>query len=378
MWAHLDRLRGVRLSVPMVGELRRIAARIPISDTTPAAGRTAAALQWFKDGNLHFEAGRFSKAVECYRAALQEDQPFWDAWSNLALAEMHGGNDLVALVVLTALNRANPKYAGAGINLSVCLERLGLREEAYATAGAVVREQAQTPMAAYNLAWFENARGQYDAAGKRLTSVFETLPSYAPALWLRSVNKMEAGVKIDAGELKALPAADQAEGLPRVARRPVAVAMAGARDRDAIVAQIPLGTPLVVSAKIGDWYAFYWPIAGTKHRLWINQACLGPEGTQTATAQSDAGRYIGTWVDPETNERTVIQEIGGEPRVVSVAGRSVDATAWKNGALTWSYLVPKSRYRVTFKALQVTEERLKCLWGNDHGGSGAETLNRLR
>lgn len=340
LWVQLDRLRAVKMSPQMVEALRDTAEKTAVADRPPAFTRAivsgfafvaiivggiifgcskggpkrrmagiilavgiavfvvnfttslyalrkttvqvAAAKQPFEQGNSHYEAGRFDQAVESYRVALTDYPAFWDAWNNMALAEMHSNNDLVALFVFSTLTKNNPKYAGGSINLSVCLERLGQDSAAYDIAAAVVAKQDQMPMARYNMAWFENSRAKFGSASTYLVNSMGSVSDYAVAKWLQTINSMESGRSITAVELKALPGGFPSQSIPKIVSKPVMLATADAYTGKARVAKIPRGSQLVISAKAGDWYAVYWPVGNVKRRLWIHQACLG---RQTLVAQ---------------------------------------------------------------------------------------------
>lgn len=290
LWAQLDGLRGLSLSDAAVAELRNAAGEVKVQDRAPQPPKAAAARQAFLKGNGHYEAGRFDKAIESYRAALKEHPAFWDAWNNAALSEMHDGNDLAALFILSALIRNNPKYAGGAINLSVCLVRLGQAGPAYDTAAAVAEQQPQMPMALYNMAWLENARGNHDAAQDRLTKALESVSDYPVAKWLRAINKMEAGRVAGDWDLKALRSEDQPQGVPTIVVRQVGDAPADAYSEKIVVDRIPPGTPLLISEKAGDWNAVYRVAGDVKHRLWVHQANLNP-----LVALADIKPFLGTW-----------------------------------------------------------------------------------
>jgi len=277
LWVQLDRLRAVRISSQLVGELRHTAQKMVVQKRTPSRSKVAAAKLAFEQGNRQYETGRFNKAIESYRMAMEDHPAFWDAWNNMALAEIHNNNDLVALFLLSALTKNNHKYTGASINLSVCLERLGHNVAAYDIAASIAKEHSQMPMAQYNMAWFENSRGKYESANIHLSKAMEKVSDYAGAKWLETVNSMESGRSISTDELKTLPTDDQSQGTPKIVNRPVKVAMADAYSGNAVAAKIPKGSQLVISEKTGDWNAFYWPIDNVKRRLWIHKASFGTE-----------------------------------------------------------------------------------------------------
>jgi tetratricopeptide (TPR) repeat protein len=214
LWESLDRLRGVRMSQPLTLQLQQIAAKMMLFAKKPSQGEAIAATQAFKEGNLQYEAGKFSKAIESYRAALGKDPYFWDAWNNMALAEMHQNNDLLALFQFAALAKNAPQYAGALINLAVSMERLGLSQEASKTADAAVRKFSQMPMAQYNKAWFENSKKNYVVSQQHLASALKLVPDYANARWLRALNKMQTGNPLEVDDVKALPPGDQSQVTP--------------------------------------------------------------------------------------------------------------------------------------------------------------------
>ncbi len=323
------------------------------------AVEVAAAKQPFEQGNGYYEAGRFDKAVESYRVALKDYPAFWDAWNNMALAEMHCNNDLVALFLLSALTKNNPRYAGGSINLSVCLERLGQDATAYEIAAAVTNEHSQMPMANYNMAWFENSRGKYEVANTYLSKALESVSDYTVSKWLRTINSMESGRTITADELKALPPGDQSQGIPKILTRPVKLATADAYSGNTLVDEIPEGSQLVISEKAGDWYAFYWPVDNAKRRLWIHQASLG---SQTFVAHNDLNPFLGTWNSKWGNvtERGIrIEEVNGRPKVTMDGWRVWDeklengvlSYRKKGGASNWEFV-----YTLTSKANKIELE----------------------
>jgi tetratricopeptide (TPR) repeat protein len=275
LWESLERLRGARMSQPLSLQLQQTAAKMMLSAKKPSQAEAIAATQAFKEGNLQYEAGKFYKAIESYRAALGKDPYFWDAWNNMALAEMHQNNDLLALFQFAALGKNAPHYAGALINLSVCLERLGLSQEASKTADTAVRKFSQMPMAQYNKAWFENFRGNYVSSQQHLSLSLKSVPDYSNAKWLKTINKMEAGNSLESDDLKSLPPGEQTQGIPKIIKRPVIEASADAYAGNTLVTKIPKGNQLVISDKSGDWLAVYWPMNGVKRRLWIQPSTLG-------------------------------------------------------------------------------------------------------
>ena len=311
MWEQLNQLRAVRISSRLLGDLQSTARSMTVSTQPPSRLDASSARSTFAQGNRHYEAGRFNEASESYRVALKSHPNFWDAWNNLALAEMHAGNDLVALFVLSALIKNNPKYAGGSINASVCLARLGEETAAYDIAAAIARKHSRMPMAQYNMAWFENARGNYESAQTHNAQAMSSVSDYGVARWLQAVNAMESGRSIGPDEWNALPARDRLQGMPVVSRRVVSVGSAAAYSGDTTVVRLPKGSQLVVSEKQGDWYAVYWPVGNVKRRLWIHWGALG---RQVRVAVPEARIMLGSKL-----RGTVVR---GQPLTVTVANGS--------------------------------------------------------
>lgn len=334
LWVQLDRLRAVGVSPRLVEALRHTAQKMAVPDSAPSQSKALAAKQAFEQGNRHYEAGRFDQAIASYRVALTSHPTYWDVWNNMALAEMHSNNDLVALFVLSALTKNNPQYAGGSINLSVCLERLGQDATAYEIAAAVTREHSQMPMANYNMAWFENSRGKYEVANTYLSKALESVSDYTVSKWLQTINSMESGRTITADELKALPRGDQSQGVPKIVSKSVNLATADAYSGNTLVDEIPEGTQLVISEQAGDWYAFYWPVDNAKRRLWIRQASLG---SQIFVAHNDITPFLGIWNSKwgnVTDRGIKIEEVNGRPKVTMDGWRVWDERL-ENGVLSY-------------------------------------------
>jgi tetratricopeptide (TPR) repeat protein len=354
LWVQLDRFRASSVSTESVGELRQVAEKLVAPVTTPPKSQAKAAMRAFEKGNIQYETEKYGEAIVSYRSALENHPTFWDAWNNLGLAEMHNGNDLVAVFVFSALEKNNPEYAGGTINLSVCLERLDQADAAYDAASRIAEAPVQMPMAQYNMAWFENSRGNYESARTHLSEATEPVSGYAVAEWLHAINSMESGQSIGADEQEALHQADQSQGTPAITSRPVIGSRADAYSGEVVVTEIPGGSQLVISEKAGDWYSFYWPVDNRKRRLWIQGADLGND---EAVAAGDIEPFIGTWSGrwgTVTEKGLRIEDVDGRPKVTMRSD-----TAWdekiEDGRLSFRVKVGGSGWEMIYTLNPVPE-----------------------
>lgn len=126
-----------------------------------------------EQGNALYLKGDFSAASRQYRKQLSTAPLNPDARSNLALAQLHLGNDLAAWFELELLRLIKPDYLPARINLSVVLERAGRSTEAKALALAAAAQQKNVAVAEYNAAWFHSLEGEYETATNILKRLSE-------------------------------------------------------------------------------------------------------------------------------------------------------------------------------------------------------------
>jgi hypothetical protein len=268
---------------------------------------------------------------------------------------LHDGNHLVAVFVLSALEANNPRYAGGPINLSVCLERLGQADDAYDAASRAAEAASEMPMARYNMAWFENSRGNYESARTHLEVATDPIPDYAVADWLHVINSMESGQSVESEKRGVLPGAGEIQNMPEITSLPVLGSRAGAFAGDAEVTEIPGGTRLVISEKAGDWYAFYWPVDNRKRRLWMHEADLSNDDVVIAAAIIKP--FIGTWSGrwgTVTEKDLKIEEVDGRPKVTMRSD-----TAWDekiaDGRLSFRVRVGGSGWELIYTLKPVPE-----------------------
>ena len=131
-------------------------------------GSLEAAKKWFEQANLDYNAKSFPKASRNYGEALRLFPAHLDARNNLALAQLHLGNDLTAQVELETMTRLYEDYVPALINLTVVYERLDLRDEAAELAREAAQKREDVPAAVYNHAWYANLDGNLNEASNLL------------------------------------------------------------------------------------------------------------------------------------------------------------------------------------------------------------------
>lgn len=118
--------------------------------------------------NRQYRNRHLAVASRGYRRLLEYYPAHPDPRNNLALAELHMGQDLTAWMELEVLRRLHPKYAPASINLTVIKERSRASKEAAALAAGLAAAHPKLPQAAFNAAWYSNVAGDQKAAARLL------------------------------------------------------------------------------------------------------------------------------------------------------------------------------------------------------------------
>lgn len=275
-WQRLLPLRGKRLSSTMLSKLQSMAEQVEINEEVLSSTETHPAQSAFYKGNKQYEADSLSEAIECYANCLKVNPSHWDAINNLALAEMHIGNDLLSLYFLTILKKNNPKYLGAAVNLTVCLERLGETSTAYDLACTTARENSSFPMASYNKAWLENTQCMYSDAEMSISTTLACVQEDSNARWLKTINMMETGDPVSDLDMQTLRSADRSLRIPDISIRYVPIqslasSFARAYSGNSLEYKIPGNSKIIVSEQKDDWIAVYWPVNRVKRRLWTLQ-----------------------------------------------------------------------------------------------------------
>jgi tetratricopeptide (TPR) repeat protein len=88
------------------------------------------AIDWFKQGNTHYEAKRYEEALRCYDQAVNLDAGNAHAWNNrgICLAELNRHKEAIPSYAKALQN--DPKYVAAWCNLGISLSALSRDEEA--------------------------------------------------------------------------------------------------------------------------------------------------------------------------------------------------------------------------------------------------------
>lgn len=113
-----------------------------------------------REGNIKI----LEVARKKYLEVLKKYPTHLDARNNLALCELHLGNDLAAQLELETLRELSPVYMPAMINLTVVYERLRRSKRAEKLAHETHQKHPKIPQAVFNAGWYLNNEGKYDKA----------------------------------------------------------------------------------------------------------------------------------------------------------------------------------------------------------------------
>lgn len=108
----------------------------------------------FRRAGEQYKAKQFAEASKTYGNLLWRCPLRPDVRNNLALAQMHLGNDLIAEVELLIARNLDQAYVPPLVNLTVVFERLGLRDRAKQTAELAARSRQDLPEAVFNTEWY--------------------------------------------------------------------------------------------------------------------------------------------------------------------------------------------------------------------------------
>jgi tetratricopeptide (TPR) repeat protein len=268
----LAKLDGAPASLALVSVLGKAAQATATHIRPMSREQPASALEELRSANAAYEAHRLDEAAERYRGILRQWPGHLDARNNLALTEIHRQHDASALYHGMVVVAVAPRYAGARLNITVALARLGLWTEARSTALKTAAENRKFPAAQFNAAWFQNAAGEYAAAVRSIAAALESMSDYPKAKQLAVLNALEAGAMLPNEYTDAFPYSERSR-LKRLSVEAVRVSVPATAYFGATPAEtLPAGTVLVVSQRRDGWLAFYRIAAGTKHRVWLREA----------------------------------------------------------------------------------------------------------
>jgi len=269
----LKKLENINLTSSVYTKLKDLARKAGGKVQPCPAADLDAAQPLFREGNELYEKGNVKEAAARYCQALQKCPHYADARNNLALSQMHQGLNLAALFNLEILSAVNPRYTGAGINLSVALERLGFSSKAYEVIKDIASKNRTLPMTQYNLAWFENARGDYGAAYRHIGTACSTYQEYLLARQLKVFNSLEAGNPLNSADLSPLPASlkNQVNRL-KSTKVKVTAEQAPVFDGQETMGLVKRWKRFVLAQTKDDWIAVYVPFDGVKHLGWIKKS----------------------------------------------------------------------------------------------------------
>ena len=151
----------------------------------------------FSAGNMLYESGKFEDASKKYMEIIKNHPGHLDARNNYGLAMMHLGYNMVPLLHFMTVAELSPKYTGAKINAALIVKRMGLDDEAYKMMSECAAVSPEAPIVNYNIAWFENSRGNYSESKKYLDRILKNFPTNKKTKILSALNSIEMGEKYD-------------------------------------------------------------------------------------------------------------------------------------------------------------------------------------
>jgi tetratricopeptide (TPR) repeat protein len=108
----------------------------------PLPGNRNKAASWFKKGNRAFQQNDYEEAVEAYEKAVVEDPAYFEAYFNLGLAALRGGNAVKALPACELALAIQPNHRDSRYNLSLALEKLNHFRDAARELETLLKENA--------------------------------------------------------------------------------------------------------------------------------------------------------------------------------------------------------------------------------------------
>lgn len=330
-------------------------------------GKHRQAYRSFMSGNQDYERGHFTRASLRYCRALQLNPMYFDARNNLALAQIHLNQNIPAIFHLIMLNNLQPNYAGAEINLSVALTRIGFLEEASKIAAGL--SSKDIPMIQYNQAWFETTKGDNSAAKSLLDSALKILPYFTNANHLYVLNELEMGIKSSIQHSMHIPNVDRSRIEILDIKQAITLEDIEFQDESQTLETFSTGHEFIVSDVNNDQIGIYWPGNPQKHRGWIDQSKCQFHGLRTDYQGGQFSDYIGIWGERWGKVRRVnsikIALFQDRPHIQMKDNANVSDIVYENDILSFlkSYPSSKTAYiykirKTSFRTMTLTVTRL--------------------
>jgi Flp pilus assembly protein TadD len=121
----------------------------PLPQQPPAGGlmQAPAPSDFARQGDIHFEGGRYQEAIPLYRKALEADPKDVDTWNDLGLALHYTGRNEEALEALRKGASLGPRVQRVWLSLGFVASRAGRVQEARSAWTTVVSLDPATPLA---------------------------------------------------------------------------------------------------------------------------------------------------------------------------------------------------------------------------------------
>ncbi|HNY30146.1 MAG TPA: hypothetical protein PKO15_04585 [Fibrobacteria bacterium] len=310
-WEDLETLRTRRIHPSRVGRLLDL-ADLPSMRIVDPRRSTSDADEAFLLGNQSYESKQFRSAISSYEDAIRFQASHWDAWNNLGLAALHEHEDAFAALVLAILRKNKPEYAPAGINLTVAVERLGNSRLAGDIAIQTRKRSPAHPMSAYNVAWFENAKGNFTGSTTILDSLGHTDTHYHAPRWLQGMNDLERSGTIRGMSFDAIPEDRRPSGAPTPRRLAVGDSRLEVRVGDSLLGILPQGSSISVATTSGDWTGFYSWTDSTRGIQWVRTSEIEDPGFLRGVFRSLGDGISRAWSWLSVLVSSLIEDLGGK------------------------------------------------------------------
>lgn len=157
-----------------------------LSPTKPAAGNRKAAEVFFQQGLKAHQEGRTTEAQSGYRAALEKDPAYFEAYYNLGLLAFQVSDWQAALHAYETALAVNPEAPEARLNLGLALDRADYPQDAAVELEKVARAKPGETRAHLTLGnLYAQKLGQTAKAREHYLKVLDLDPSHPQANAIR-------------------------------------------------------------------------------------------------------------------------------------------------------------------------------------------------